>query len=323
MTHFGASFMNNENSQKPIHKIEYQEQEEVRADIFLAKQLIYNLSRNKIKELINLGHITINNKKIKPSQILKTGDIIYLAIPENPELTVKPEDIPLDIYFEDEHMMIIDKPAGMIVHPTGKVHSGTLVNALLFHCKGQLSQMGGYERPGIVHRLDKETSGLMMVAKTEQAHRSLSKQIKERKVVKKYLTLVYGVVKDKEGYIEAPVGRDLKHGNKMAVTDVGGREARTYFKVVKYFASFTLLLIILYTGRTHQIRVHLQYLGYPVVGDKVYGLRKKRNPLIIIDRQALHSYFLKIQHPVSLQSLAFTSPLADDLLEQVKILQVS
>ena len=315
--------MNNENSQKPIHKIEYQEQEEVRADIFLAKQLIYNLSRNKIKELINLGHITINNKKIKPSQILKTGDIIYLAIPENPELTVKPEDIPLDIYFEDEHMMIIDKPAGMIVHPTGKVHSGTLVNALLFHCKGQLSQMGGYERPGIVHRLDKETSGLMMVAKTEQAHRSLSKQIKERKVVKKYLTLVYGVVKDKEGYIEAPVGRDLKHANKMAVTDVGGREARTYFKVVKYFASFTLLLIILYTGRTHQIRVHLQYLGYPVVGDKVYGLRKKRNPLIIIDRQALHSYFLKIQHPVSLQSLAFTSPLADDLLEQVKILQVS
>lgn len=315
--------MNNENSQKPIHKIEYQEQEEVRADIFLAKQLIYNLSRNKIKELINLGHITINNKKIKPSQILKTGDIIYLAIPENPELTVKPEDIPLNIYFEDEHMMIIDKPAGMIVHPTGKVHSGTLVNALLFHCKGQLSQMGGDERPGIVHRLDKETSGLMMVAKTEQAHKSLSKQIKERKVVKKYLTLVYGLVKDKEGYIEAPVGRDPKHGNKMAVTDVGGREARTYFKVVKYFASFTLLLIILYTGRTHQIRVHLQYLGYPVVGDKVYGLRKKKNPLIIIDRQALHSYFLKIQHPVSLRSLAFTSPLADDLLEQVKTLQVS
>ena len=172
--------MNNKNSQKPIHKIEYQEQEEVRADVFLAKQDIGDLSRNKIKELINLGHITVNNKKVKPSQILKTGDIIYLAIPKNPELTVKPEDIPLNIYFEDEHMMVIDKPAGMIVHPTGKVHSGTLVNALLFHCKGQLSQMGGDERPGIVHRLDKETSGLMMVAKTEQAHRSLSKQILKR-----------------------------------------------------------------------------------------------------------------------------------------------
>lgn len=315
--------MNNNDSQKPIHKIQYQEQEEVRADVFLAKQDIGDLSRNKIKELINLGHITVNNKKVKPSQILKTGDIIYLTIPENPELTVKPEDIPLNIYYEDEHMMVIDKPAGMIVHPTGKVHSGTLVNALLFHCPEQLSQMGGEERPGIVHRLDKETSGLMMVAKTEQAHRYLSKQIKERKVVKKYLTLVYGVVKDREGYIEAPIGRDTKHGNKMAVTDVGGREARTYFKVIKYFTSFTLLLISLYTGRTHQIRVHLQYLGHPVVGDKVYGLRKKRNPLIIIDRQALHSHFLKIQHPVSLQSLTFTSPLADDFLEQMKVLETS
>ncbi len=312
--------MNNNNSQKPIRKIQYQEQEEVRADIFLAKQDICGLSRNKIKELINLGHITVNNKKVKPSQILKTGDIIYLAISENPELTVKPEDIPLNIYYEDEHMMIIDKIAGMIVHPTGKVHSGTLVNALLFYCPEQLSQMGGEERPGIVHRLDKETSGLMMIAKTEQAHNNLSKQIKERKVVKKYITLVNGVIGDKEGYIEAPIGRDLKHGNKMAVTDIGGREARTYFKVIKHFTSYTLLLISLYTGRTHQIRVHLQYLGHPVVGDKVYGLRKKEDSLIMIDRQALHSHFLKIQHPVSLQALTFTSPLPDDFLEQLKVL---
>ena len=312
--------MNNNNSTNLVHKIQYLEEEEVRVDIFLAKQQIGNLSRNKIKELINLGHITVNNKKVKPSQILKTGDIIFLTIPESSKMELKPENIPLNIYYEDEHMMVLDKPAGMIVHPTGRVHSGTLVNALLFHCKGQLSQIGGRERPGIVHRLDKETSGLMMVAKTEQAHSYLSKQIKERRVVKKYLALVYGLVKDREGYIEAPIGRNPKHGNKMAVTDIGGREARTYFKVIKYFESFTLLLLSLYTGRTHQIRVHLQYIGHPVAGDRVYGLPKKRNPLIIIGRQALHSHFLKIQHPVSLQTLTFTSPLPEDCLEQVKVL---
>ena len=315
--------MNNNNSTNLVHKIQYLEEEEVRVDIFLAKQQIDNLSRNKIKELINLGYITVNNKKVKPSQILKTGDIIFLAIPESSKMELKPENIPLNIYYEDEHMMVIDKPAGMIVHPTGRVHSGTLVNALLFHCKGQLSQIGGRERPGIVHRLDKETSGLMMVAKTEQAHSNLSKQIKERRVVKKYLALVYGLVKDREGYIEAPIGRNPKHGNKMAVTDIGGREARTYFKVIKYFESFTLLLLSLYTGRTHQIRVHLQYIGHPVAGDRAYGLPKKRNPLIIIGRQALHSHFLKIQHPVSLQTLTFTSPLPDDFLEQLKVLGAS
>ncbi|MBC7319888.1 RluA family pseudouridine synthase, partial [bacterium] len=191
------------------------------------------------------------------------------------------EDIPLNIYYEDEHIMIIDKVPGMIVHPTGKVRSGTLVNALLFHCQGKLSGIGGVYRPGIVHRLDKDTSGLIMIAKTEQAHHFLSQQIKERKVVKKYITLVHGVVKDEEGIIEAPIGRHPQHGNKMAITEIGGREAVTYFQVIKYFSSFTLLSVRLYTGRTHQIRVHLHYLGHPVVGDKIYGTSKGDKSLLV------------------------------------------
>ncbi len=314
--------MNNDNFQNPVNNIPFQEQKNTRADIFLAKQQIEGLSRNKIKELINLGCITVNNKRIKPSYILKPGDTISLTVPHKSEKRLKPEDIPLNIYYEDEHLLVIDKVAGMIVHPTGKVHSGTLVNALLFHYPEQLSQIGEERRPGIVHRLDKETSGLMMIAKTEQAHRHLSRQIKDRNVVKKYIVLVNGVLKDKEGYIDAPIGRDTKHGNKMAVTDIGGREARTYFKVIKYFSAHTLLLINLYTGRTHQIRVHLNYLGHPVVGDKVYGPSKKGDPSLKINRQALHSHFLKIEHPVSLQSLTFASPLPDDFLEQLKVFTI-
>ncbi len=312
--------MNSKNSKKFVHNIQFQEKERVRVDIFLAKENIAGLSRNRIKELINQGYITVNGREIKPSHILKSGDNISLAIPDNRELVLQPENIPLNIYYEDEHMMVIDKAAGMIVHPTGKVHSGTLVNALLFHCQGQLSGISGINRPGIVHRLDKETSGLMMIAKTELAHRSLSIQIKERKVVKKYIALVHNLVKDEEGWIDAPIGRSPQHGNKMTVTNIGGREARTYFKVIKYFASHTLLIVELHTGRTHQVRVHLSYLGYPVVGDKVYGSFKGDDPSLKIDRQALHSHFLEIVHPVKQQSLTFTSPLPDDFLEQLKML---
>jgi len=319
-THFKVAKMNKIDSPKITGKLQYLEQEKIRVDSFLAKAEVANLSRNRIKELINFGHITVNSRRVKPSYVLKSGDTIYFVIPDNQELSLKAEDIPLNIYYEDEHLMVIDKDAGMIVHPTGKVNKGTLVNALLFHCQRELSGIGGVNRPGIVHRLDKETSGLMMIAKTEQAHYQLSQQIKERKVVKRYITLVHGAVKDEKGYIEAPIGRDPKHGNKMAITAIGGREARTYFQVIKHFASFTLLLIRLYTGRTHQIRVHLHYLGHPVVGDKVYGFGKKNNSLLVIERQALHSHFLQFQHPINHQILTFTSPLPDDFLAQLKVL---
>jgi len=302
------------------YEIIYSEEDNIRIDLYLSRKLIDNLSRNRIKELINNGHILVNGQQIKPSYSLKSGEKISIEIPWETELPLQSENIPLDIYYEDEHLMIIDKPAGMIVHPTPKIKTGTLVNAILYHCQGNLPGINGVNRPGIVHRLDKETSGLMMVAKSELAHRSLSKQIKDRKIVKKYMALVHGVPKQQAGYIDAPIGRNLNHRNKMAITEIASREAKTYFEIIKSFDSFSLLLIRLYTGRTHQIRVHMKFIGHPVVGDKVYGLRKEKDPLIEIKRQALHSHYLQIIHPVTLEVMSFTSPLPEDIREQMSVL---
>jgi len=306
--------------QNKTKEIEFSGQENIRIDIFLSREDIIGLSRSRIKELITEGNIVVNGKKVKPSYLLKNGEKIIIDVPAEKDLPLEPQNIPLDVYFEDEHMMVINKSAGMIVHPTGKVKTGTLVNAILFHCRGNLPGINGVNRPGIVHRLDKETSGLMMVAKTEQAHHDLTKQIKERKIVKKYMALVHGVVKDRAGYIEAPIGRDKKHGNKMAISDTASREAKTYFEVIKQFESFALLLLRLYTGRTHQIRVHLKFIGYPVVGDKIYGVRKEKNQLIMIQRQALHSHYLQFTHPVNGKVMSFTSILPDDMREQLSVL---
>jgi len=226
--------------QKNTKEIEFSGQENIRIDIFLSREDILGLSRTRIKELIIEGNIVVDGKKVKPSYILKNGEKIIVDIPVVKDSPLEPQSIPLDIYFEDEHMMVINKSAGMIVHPTGKVKTGTLVNAILFHCQGNLPGINGVNRPGIVHRLDKETSGLMMVAKTEQAHHYLTNQIKERKIVKKYMALVHGVLKERAGYIEAPIGRDKKHGNKMAISDTASREAKTYFEVIRQFESFAL-----------------------------------------------------------------------------------
>lgn len=307
-------------SQKISEEMEYIEKEGIRIDLFLSRQQIADLSRSRIKELITLGDILVNGKKVKPSYLLKTGDKLSLNLPDQRELPLQPEDIPLDIFYEDEQVMVINKNAGMIVHPTAKIRTGTLVNAILYHCQGNLPGINGVIRPGIVHRLDKETSGLMMVAKTELAHHDLTRQIKERKIVKKYIALVHGGFKEQAGLIEAPIGRDLKHGNKMAVSDIGAREAKTYFEVIRQFESFTLLLLRIYTGRTHQIRVHLEYLGHPVVGDKLYGSRKDKNPLITLTRQALHSHYLQFSHPVTHQVLGFTSIIPDDMMKQLSLL---
>ncbi len=307
-------------SRKNHVEIEYSEKENIRIDAYLSREQISDLSRSRIKELITEGNILVDGRKVKPSYLLKRGERISIAIPDQKNLPLEPESIPLDIYFEDEHMMVIDKSAGMIVHPTGKVKAGTLVNAVLFHCQGKLSGINGVNRPGIVHRLDKETSGLMMVAKTEQAYHDLAEQIKARKIVKKYITLVHGVVKDRAGYIEAPIGRDRKHGNKMAISDIASREAKTYFEIIKQYESFTLLLLRLYTGRTHQIRVHLKFIGHPVVGDKIYGVRTEKNQLITIQRQALHSHYLQFSHPVNQQVMSFTSILPEDMMKQLSVL---
>jgi 23S rRNA pseudouridine1911/1915/1917 synthase len=303
--------------QNKINEIKYMGQGGIRIDIFLSQEKVHDLSRSRIKELITDGNIVVNGKTVKPSYILKKGERILIDIPLEKNIPLEAEKIPLDIYYEDEHIMVINKSAGMIVHPTNKVKNGTLVNAILFHCQGKLPSINGVNRPGIVHRLDKETSGLMMVAKTDLAQHDLTKQLRDRTIIKKYMALVYGVVKDKAGYIEAPIGRDIKHGNKMAVTHIASREARTYFEVIRLFESFSLLLIRLYTGRTHQIRVHLKFIGHPIVGDKLYEDRKKRTKPLIIQRQALHSHFLQFVHPVSHQVMSFTSILPEDILKQL------
>jgi len=293
-------------------------EDKIRIDLYLTQKEIYP-SRSQIRNLITQGKIKVNNNPVKPSYILKNGDVIDLTIPENKELEIKAEAIPLDIIYEDEYLVVINKPANMIVHPTGKIHSGTLVNALLYHCQDSLSGIGGVIRPGIVHRLDKNTSGLMVAAKNDFAHLNLSKQIKEHQVTKKYLALVHGCMKDDSGIIDAPIGRSLKNRKKMAVTVEGkSREAITYFKVLRRFSGYTLVEATLRTGRTHQIRVHLAFIGHPILGDQLYSHKKQE---LNISRQALHSHILGFVHPSTKKYMEFCSSLAKDIQEIIDYLE--
>jgi len=293
-------------------------EDKIRIDLYLTHKEIYP-SRSQIRNLIAQGKVKVNSSPVKPSYILKNGDTIDLSLPENKELKIKAEDIPLDIIYEDEYLVVVNKPDDMIVHPAGKIRSGTLVNALLYCCRDSLSGIGGVIRPGIVHRLDKNTSGLMVVAKNDFAHLGLSKQIKEHQVTKKYLTLVYGNMKDDSGIIDAPIGRSLKNRKKMAVTVEGkSREAVTQFKVLKRFSDYTLIEATLRTGRTHQIRVHLAFIGHPIVGDQLYG-RKKQG--LNISRQALHSHILGFVHPSSKKYMEFSATLPQDMQELIDYLE--
>jgi len=291
-------------------------EDKIRIDLYLTQKEIYP-SRSQIRNLIAQGKIRVNNSPVKPSYILKNGDVIDLGLPENKELKIKAEAIPLDIIYEDKYLVVVNKPADMIVHPAGKICSGTLVNALLYHCKDSLSGIGGVIRPGIVHRLDKNTSGLMVAAKNDFAHLDLSRQIKDHQVTKKYITLVHGNMRDDSGIIDAPIGRSLKNRKKMAVTEGKSREAITHFKVLKRFSGYTLVEATLRTGRTHQIRVHLAFIGYPVVGDQLYGHRRRG---LNINRQALHSYVLGFVHPASKKYMEFSSPLPQDMQELIDYL---
>jgi len=295
----------------------FNDNEKIRIDLYLTQKEIYP-SRSQIRNLITQGKIRVNGNPVKPSYILKNGDVIDLALPENKELKIKAEAIPLDIIYEDEYLVVVNKPADMIVHPAGKIRSGTLVNALLYHCQESLSGIGGVIRPGIVHRLDKNTSGLMVVAKNDFAHLDLSRQIKEHQVTKKYITLVHGNIKDDSGIIDAPIGRSLKNRKNMAVTEGKSREAITHFKVLKRFSGYTLVEATLRTGRTHQIRVHLAFIGYPIVGDQLYGHKRQG---LNIHRQALHSYVLGFVHPASKKYMEFSVPLPKDIQEPIDCLE--
>ena len=297
--------------------ISFTGEEKIRIDLYLTQKEICP-SRSQIRNLIAQGQIRVNSTPVKPSYILKNGDRINIALPEQKELQIKAEAIPLDIIYEDEYLVVVNKPADMIVHPAGKICSGTLVNALLYHCQDSLSGIGGVIRPGIVHRLDKDTSGLIVSAKNDFAHLDLSRQIKDHQVTKKYLALVHGNMKDDSGIIDAPIGRSLKNRKKMAVTEGKSREAITQFQVLKRFSGYTLVEAVLRTGRTHQLRVHLAFIGYPIVGDQLYGQRKQG---LNINRQALHSHILGFVHPSSKKYMEFSAPLPQDMQELIDCLE--
>ena len=279
-----------------------------RLDVYLSNYYP-NLSRSQLQKLISQGMVEINGEKAAAKYKIKQGDYVDLTIPDPVELAVKPENIELDIYYEDEDVIVVNKPRGMVVHPAEGNYSGTMVNALLYHCR-DLSGINGVMRPGIVHRLDKDTSGLLMVAKNDLAHNSLAVQLEKRQVIRRYLALLHGNIKEDTGTVDAPVGRDPYNRQKMTVTDKNSRSAVTHFKVLKRFGQYTMVELRLETGRTHQIRVHMKYVGYLVVGDPKYGPTK---PHFNLDGQFLHAYILGFQHPRTAKYLEFKSPLPDVL----------
>ena len=270
----------------------------------VVSNLEQNMSRETIQRMIKTGKILVNNKQEKASFKTTVGDLITLEeeIPE--EIELKPQEMPLDIIYEDDDMLVINKEKGIVVHPGNGNPNGTLANAVMAKCKGSLSGIGGKIRPGIVHRIDKDTSGLIIVAKNDTAHINLSKQIQDRKVKKTYIALVRGVIKENEATINMPIGRSSKDRKKMAVTK-DGKEAITHFKVLKRYNGFTLLEVKIETGRTHQIRVHLSEIGYPIVGDEVYSNGK--NPFGV-KGQMLHAEKLELKHPRTGKDLTFEAP---------------
>ncbi len=282
-----------------------------RLDAFLTRQ-VNDLSRSRAQKLIEDSRVVLNQSVCTDKNYrLKTGDRVTLTIPPPEKANPEPEEIALDIIYEDGDLLVINKPRGMVVHPGPGHYGGTMVNALLGHCD-DLSGIGGVMRPGIVHRLDKDTSGLLIAAKNDCSHQALSDQLKNRKIKREYIALVHGEVKPIRGVITVPIARHPRHRKKMAVVE-GGREAITRYRVLKHFDQYSLLRVNLETGRTHQIRVHLSYLGYPVLGDEAYAKGDRGQlPGDLIPAHALHAYRLNFNHPRSGKAMDFRAKLPKD-----------
>ncbi len=296
--------------------IKVTENENKRLDIYISEAYKV-LSRTAIKRLLEEEKIHVNGKVEKTSYKVKNGDNIEIEIPEAKETKLEAQNIPVPVIYEDKDIIVVNKPKGMVVHPANGNPDGTLVNAILAMCKGSLSGIGGEIRPGIVHRLDKDTSGLLIVAKNDEAHIKMSKQIQDRKVEKRYIALVRGNVPDDEATIDMPIARSKVDRKKMAV-DKNGKEAVTHFKVLKRYGNYTLLEIKIDTGRTHQIRVHMSYIGYPVVGDSVYSSGKNE---FGVEGQMLHARYLKFKHPITGKELNLEAPLPEYFEKIIKQLE--
>ncbi len=297
-----------------VKLVEVKENIDSRLDIYLT-EIFNEYTRTQIKLMIENQEILVNDKETKPAYKLRKDDLITIKIVEPKVLDIKSEDIPLDIYYEDSDLIVVNKPKDMVVHPAFGNYEGTLVNALMNHCK-DLSSINGVVRAGIVHRLDKDTSGLIVACKNDFSHKNLSKQFSARTVTRKYYALVHGVINHNLGKIDAPIARSKQNRKLNAVVD-DGKDAITHFKVIERFENHTLLELSLETGRTHQIRVHLKYINFPVVGDKQYGLRKDSRT----EGQFLHSKTLGFVHPRSKEYLEFTSPLPDYFENYLNILR--
>ena len=290
------------------------------------------LSRTYIQKLIREGAVTVNGKASKPGYRLREGDQIAVTLPDaRPLETVQPEPLPLDLLYEDSSLIVLNKPSGMLVHPAGGIYSGTLVNAFLAHC-GDLPGIGGVQRPGIVHRLDKDTSGVLVTAKTDSAHRQLSAQFEAHTIRRKYLAVICGVPKAETGTINAPIRRSRRDRRKMTTTVVDGRHAITHYQVMEVYDRFSLLRLKLETGRLHQIRVHLSHIGHPVAGDAVYGGGRRqallstssalvKEALAKLNRQALHAHTLGFSHPETDERLTFSAPMPADMQRLVDALR--
>ena len=292
------------------------DEENLRLDAYIAKKE-EKLSRTMIQKLIEDGDVLVNGDVKKISYKVQAGDIIEVNISEPKETGIKAQAIPLEIVYEDNDIIVVNKPKGMVVHPANGNPDGTLVNAIMAKCKGSLSGIGGEIRPGIVHRLDKDTSGLLIVAKNDQAHINMSKQIKDRKVKKIYIALVKGSIAEDEATINMPIGRSTKDRKKMAVRK-DGKEAITHFKILKRYDKYTLLEIKIDTGRTHQIRVHMAEIGHPVVGDSVYSNGKNE---FGVEGQMLHAKSLDFKHPITQKQMHLEAELPEYFKEVLRELE--
>lgn len=294
------------------------EYENRRIDAFISEASEEKISRSAVQNLCESGAVLYNGIAAAKNLKVKAGGIVSYTLPEPVKLDAFPENIPVSIVYEDEHLLVVDKPQGMVVHPAAGNLSGTLVNALLFHCDGKLSSINGVIRPGIVHRIDKDTSGLLVVAKNDRAHEGLSEQFAEHSIDRFYMAVVHGNIKDDNGRIEAPLGRNPNDRKKMCVTNKNARFAATNYEVLQRFSKFTFLKLKLETGRTHQIRVHMAYIGNPVAGDPVYVPAKGVKEL---NGQCLHAAVLGFIHPITGEHLLFESPLPkyfSQFLEKLK-----